>query len=375
MGVATVYALPLAEACHFEEWFEIAMKWKAGKKYKWTPPAKEKRVDERKGERAGLVTPPDTPLKPKFSSSLNSSVTVPTFSITTPLALPVSEPLPLVPPSLTSSVVVAVNSDPAPSWVAEVPSHPKSLAPPCSPPSPPPERVSTFENEFFEVRTSPKGGLGCFARTDIKMGTEIHSEEPLFISGVLQVHYNFEQLTPKQQAAYLNLHGWHGLANHKIVAIFQTNRYVIHLRSSHLPSIVKYRIIQLIHNCHSFHINGSKCGIFLNSSRFNHACPGFRNCSYNFDKELNKMAFTALDDIEKGQELTIAYASTPNDLYQNYGFFCDCPGCPSWDVQYQKWKFEDDLRRRETLETGNNVQFEREAYQSNPPWKDDVYEW
>ncbi|KAA8570085.1 hypothetical protein EYC84_002419 [Monilinia fructicola] len=348
MNLATVYTLPLAEASHFEEWFEIAMKWKAGKKYRWVPPTKEKKIDGRKGELEGLLTPPATPLKPEAPRSLKSSATVRPSPITSSLTLPV--PKSLKPPVVVapSDAKVAFSLDRTPSSVADLPSHPKPLAPLCSPPCPSPERVSLYKNEFFEVKTSPKGGLGCFALTDIKGGTEIHSEEPLFISSILQVYYNFEQLTPKQQADYLDLHCWHGLASHKILAIFQTNR---------------------------FHISGAKCGIFLNSSRFNHACPGFRNCSYTFDKKLNKMVFTTRGDVQKGHELTIAYAWVPNDLYQNYGFFCDCPGCPSWDFQYKEWKFEDDLRKKEAWDSGKTVPWEQERYARSPAWKTGVYEW
>ncbi|KAJ8058803.1 hypothetical protein OCU04_011791 [Sclerotinia nivalis] len=311
----------------------------------------------------GLSTPPASPLKSTSSSSLNSSVSVRSDSVTSSSALSISEAPSLAAPCLTSETVVAptdhdlaVNSDATTPWIADLPYHPKSLAPrsppsspsPPSPPSPPPEQELGFKNEFFEIRTSPKGGLGCFARTDINSGTMIHSEEPLFISSILQVYYNFEQLTAEKQAAYLGLHCWHGLANHKILAIFQTNR---------------------------FHISGGKAGIFLNSSRFNHACPGFRNCSYSYDKDTNKMVFTTTDGIKKGQELTISYASIPNCLYQNYGFFCDCPGCPPSDSAYKEWKNEDRLRKNAERDSGRMFNFEMESYPVNEAWENDVYEW
>ncbi|KAB8298876.1 hypothetical protein EYC80_001034 [Monilinia laxa] len=223
MNLATVYTLPLAEASHFDEWLEIAMKWKAGKKYKWVPPTKEEKIDGRRGELVGLLTPPSTPLKPRAPFSLKSSVTARPLSITSPLTLSVPKSLTSLVAVAPSNAKVAFNLDRTPSSVADLRSHPKPLAPPSSPP---PDRVSLYKNEFFEVKASPKGGLGCFASTDIKVGTKIHSEEPLFISSVLQVYYNFEQLTPKQQADYLDLHCWHGLASHKVLAIFQTNRHV-----------------------------------------------------------------------------------------------------------------------------------------------------
>ncbi|ESZ91931.1 hypothetical protein SBOR_7676 [Sclerotinia borealis F-4128] len=353
MYPATAYARPLAEASHFEEWLKIAMRWKNGKQYRSVAPTKKEKVDGSKGELVGLSTPPASPLKPISLSSLDSLVPIRPYSITCPLVLPVSEYSSLDPLCLTSPAVVApsghalvANSDSTATWVANLPYRNKSSKPPYAPPSPPPEQVSRFENEFFEVKTSPKGGLGCFAQKDIKCGTAIHSEEPLFTCSVLQVHYNFEQLTAEQQAAYMDLHCWHGLASHKIVAIYQTNR---------------------------FHISGGKAGIFLNSSRFNHACPGFRNCSYTFHKDINKMVFTTIDDITKGQELTIAYSSIPNHLYQNYGFFCDCPSCPPWESAYKVWKVEDELRKKEALDSGKEV--ELETYPVNTAWENGVYEW
>lgn len=33
--------------------------------------------------------------------------------------------------------------------------------------------------------------------------------------------------------------------------------------------------------------------------------------------------------IKKGEEITISYDPEPKHLPGNYGFYCDCPGCPS----------------------------------------------
>ncbi|APA15706.1 hypothetical protein sscle_15g104760 [Sclerotinia sclerotiorum 1980 UF-70] len=357
MDITSAHTLPLADASQFEEWLQIAMKWKIGKHYRRTSPEKEEKVDGSKGELMGLSTPPASPLKSVSSSSLNSSVSVRSDSVTSSLALSTSEAPSLTAPCLTSEKVVAlpdhnlaINSDVTTSWIADLPYRPKTLAPlsPPSPPPPPLEQETGFKNDFFEIRSSPKGGLGCFARRDIESGIMIHSEEPLFISSILQIYHNFEQLTAEKQAAYLGLHCWHGLANHKILAIFQTNR---------------------------FHISGGKAGIFLNSSRFNHACPSFRNCSYNYDKDSNRMIFTGTEAIKKDQELTISYASIPNSLYENYGFFCDCPGCPPSDAAYRDWKNEDRVRRNGERDGERMGNFEEPSYSLSSAWENDVYEW
>ncbi|CAD6449099.1 590c0793-41eb-4516-a665-f6c263a231ef [Sclerotinia trifoliorum] len=357
MDITTAHTIPLAEASQFEEWLKMAMKWKVGKHYRRASPSKEEKIDGSKGELISLSIPAASSLKSTSSSSLNSSVSVRSDSVTSSLALSTSEAPSLTAPFLASETVVAppdhdlaINSDATTPWIADLPYHPKSLAPrsPPSPPSPSPKPESGFKNEFFEIKSSPKGGLGCFARTDIESGTIIHSEEPLFISSILQIYHNFEQLTAKNQATYLGLHCWHGLANHKILAIFQTNR---------------------------FHISGGKAGIFLNSSRFNHACPGFRNCSYNYDKDSNRMIFTTTDAVKKDQELTISYASIPNSLYQNYGFFCDCPGCPPSDSAYRDWRNEDRVRRNAERDGVRMENFEPDSYSLSAAWENDVYKW
>ncbi|TGO61473.1 hypothetical protein BCON_0027g00620 [Botryotinia convoluta] len=357
MDVTAPHTLPLAEASHFEEWFRIAMTWKTGKSYRCVSPAKEKRFDGSKGELVGLLTPPASPLKPMSPSSLDSPVSTRESSITSSLVFPVSESSLLAPPCLTPPMVVTlpdlklvVEPKSTSSKAADLPACSKLSPSILLPPSPPPEKAPIFENEFYEVKTSPKGGLGCFAKVDIESETMIHSEESLFLSTMVQIYYNFEQLTAEKQAAYLKLHYWQGLAAHKVLAIFQTNR---------------------------FHVPGGKSGIFLNSSRFNHACPGFCNCTYGFRKDINKMVFTTLNDITKGQEITISYANVPTHLYQNYGFFCDCPGCPPGSFASKKWEYENDLRRQAEKPINNADYFGPEPYPGNEveAWESAMFEW
>ncbi|KAF7956029.1 hypothetical protein EAE96_004950 [Botrytis aclada] len=357
MDVTAPHALPLAEASHFEEWLRIAMTWKSGKSYRCVSPAKEKSIDGSKRELVGLLTPPASPLNPKSPSSLDSPASTRNSSITSSLVFPVSEssllaPLCLTPPMVATLPDSELEVDPksTSSQPVVLPACSKSSAPTLLPPSLPHEKAPIFENEFYEVKTSPKGGLGCFAKVDIESGTMIHSEEPLFLSSMVQIYYNFEQLTAEKQTAYLKLHYWHGLAVHKVLAIFQTNR---------------------------FHVPGGKSGIFLNSSRFNHACPGFCNCTYGFRKDVNKMVFTTLSDIIKGQEITISYANVPTHLYQNYGFFCDCPGCPPGSFASKKWEYENDLKRQAEKPIDNAVHSEPEPYPGYEveAWENDMFEW
>jgi hypothetical protein len=81
-----------------------------------------------------------------------------------------------------------------------------------------------FTTEYFEVRPSPKGGLGAFATREIPCGTVIHREQALFTGTSMEVFYLYEQLSPDQRREYLGLHEFKGVGGHKILSIFKTNR-------------------------------------------------------------------------------------------------------------------------------------------------------
>jgi SET domain-containing protein len=113
-------------------------------------------------------------------------------------------------------------------------------------------------------------------------------------------------------------------------------------------------------------MHGSTSGIFPKSSRFNHACPGFRNCTYELNNCTREMVFTTIADVAQGQELTISYCSVPNNLYKDYGFFCDCPGCTPADQAIKEWKIEEALREAGNLYDGP------EDKPEDKPWDEDV---
>ncbi|KUJ18770.1 SET domain-containing protein [Mollisia scopiformis] len=168
-------------------------------------------------------------------------------------------------------------------------------------PIPPAKADPLFVTEFFEVCKSPKGGYGAFATKDIEVGTVIMSEEPAFRATFGEVFYMYEGLTTEQRVEYRSLHGWSALAHNRILSIFKTNR---------------------------FELSGTRCGIFLKSSRFNHACHPHATCTYKWNEELGQMVFTSINPMKAGDEITIQYCANPAKLYDNYGFYCDCPSCP-----------------------------------------------
>ncbi|TVY28247.1 SET domain-containing protein [Lachnellula hyalina] len=165
------------------------------------------------------------------------------------------------------------------------------------PPTPP---KPIFNNDFFEVRSSPKKGLGAFASVDIPKGTIIMAEEPLFRTEESQIFWTYDALSDEQKRAYKGLSCWFGIEDHRVPAIFTTNR---------------------------FETGTGLGGIFLESSRFNHACHPYSTCTYRWDEAANTLTFTTLMDINNGEEITISYTNRPKTLYRNYGFDCDCPGC------------------------------------------------
>ena len=78
----------------------------------------------------------------------------------------------------------------------------------------------------------------------------------------------------------------------------------------------------------SFETFEGKSGIFLKSSRFNHACHPFATCTYSYDLSQGRLIVKSLFPIAKGQEITISYCKDAKTLYDNYGFYCDCKACP-----------------------------------------------
>ncbi|KAG9238044.1 hypothetical protein BJ875DRAFT_361009, partial [Amylocarpus encephaloides] len=113
----------------------------------------------------------------------------------------------------------------------------------------------------------------------------------------------YHSFTEEQAAAYLSLHPWAGYPGYdksKVKCIFAANRFS----------------------------TGPNSGVFLKSSRYNHACHPFATCTYRFDITSNTLSTIVLNDIAIGQEITISYSPDPKSLYSNYGFYCDCPGCP-----------------------------------------------
>jgi len=192
------------------------------------------------------------------------------------------------------------------------------------------EAPPLFTTEFFEVRKSPKGGYGAFAIKDIEKDIVIMAEKPLFRATYMEVYYKYESLSTSQREEYRSLHGWEGVNEHQVLSIFKTNRYV-HTRSTsyRAENFLESTTPLLIVSIDSFETSEGKGGIFLKSSRFNHACHPFSTCTYSYNQSQGRLITKTLQAIPRGQEITISYCNVPTFLYENYGFYCDCPNCES----------------------------------------------
>jgi hypothetical protein len=124
---------------------------------------------------------------------------------------------------------------PAKAWLLSVSATPEELSRISSSQTSPKSSFSSsqtsseqpsFINDFFEVRASPKGGLGAFAVVDIPKDTVIMTEEPLFRADPVEIYWKYENLTDEQRKEYKTLSCWFGIEDQRVPAIFTTNRFV-----------------------------------------------------------------------------------------------------------------------------------------------------
>ncbi|KAK0668238.1 hypothetical protein QBC41DRAFT_394035 [Cercophora samala] len=151
--------------------------------------------------------------------------------------------------------------------------------------------------KYFEIRQSKLGGLGAYATADIEGGRVILAERPLLLTTHGKVSDDVMRMGEAARGIYKSLDG---------------GGEVGWVRR------VKDR------NCFDL---GGGIGFFGIASRFNHACRGAANVSYNYDHCRKVMVLSTRRDIEAGTELVIDYgAGSSACLYAMYGFVCRCSG-------------------------------------------------
>lgn len=113
----------------------------------------------------------------------------------------------------------------------------------CSGPAHPvPQPVSSSVSPSLAIRTSEKGGLGCFATVEIATGTLILSETPLLTANNASVANAYAELPQPQKAVYRALASYDALHPNKVVSIFRTNRLArLSPPSYHFMRAILYR--------------------------------------------------------------------------------------------------------------------------------------
>lgn len=180
----------------------------------------------------------------------------------------------------------------------------------------------------FEILNIPDRGQGLVARCNIRSGTRILCEQPLFlISGNTTpetmsstVASILNPLSREEQRKFLELcNNFPG--RNALAGIIKTNA---------LP-------------CGP---GASTGGIYLNICRINHSCVP--NCHSAWNKDIGAETVHAIRDILAGDEITIAYdRGEPFEarqafLLQSFGFRCRCDLCGSSPDQLEA----SDQRRR-----------------------------
>ncbi|KAI1103597.1 SET domain-containing protein [Jackrogersella minutella] len=157
-----------------------------------------------------------------------------------------------------------------------------------------------YNNQYIEVKKSALGGMGVFAKTDLKKGQLILAERPTFSADPESLYEELEKIAPELLAAFKRMHGHKRYPDQEDrAAIFLTNAFAFRDKSS----------------------------IYLIASRFNHSCKPLQSVEYHTTVG-KTMEFRMVKDATKGEELTISYGPLdPKQLYTMWGFRCACGGC------------------------------------------------
>ncbi|KAI0103428.1 hypothetical protein F4814DRAFT_452776 [Daldinia grandis] len=173
-----------------------------------------------------------------------------------------------------------------------------------------------YRNQHFEVKESPLGGHGAFAKTDLRQGQLILAECPILTASPVTLYQDLKLLAPGLRAAFYRMHGHKRSPGHdKRQAIFLTNAFAV--------------------NEASF--------LYFIAARFNHACGQVRSVKYHIAQN-NIIELRMAKDVPASTELTISYGSiSPHSLYTLWGFRCACGGCrPLTDTEVKRLNRGDD---------------------------------
>jgi SET domain-containing protein len=146
---------------------------------------------------------------------------------------------------------------------------------------------------LMELKPFPGKGLGLFANEKILRGTRILAEQVLLAtnedSGCKGILSEFKSLSPSQQDAYFDLHGYTEDLHRRMTA------KELGCKWQNIPALHR-RVLSI------YHANAFEKGVFILRSRMNHSC--LPNTITKYNPIYAKRTFHAIYDIDAHGELT-----------------------------------------------------------------------
>ena len=188
-------------------------------------------------------------------------------------------------------------------------------------------------SKIYTLKEIAGRGLGLVASTKIVKGTRILAEAPLFRLPLPRSTYCFSNsrnldtssskavielvaaLSDDEKQAFFSLHNAVPGEMSPEVGIVQTNALPIGTPPYYAP-------------------DNSTAGIFVESSRINHACE--QNAHNTWNRKLGQLTIHAIRDIDEGDEITITYLPTwdrrnrdhrQRTLQLDFHLICSCSLC------------------------------------------------
>ena len=146
-----------------------------------------------------------------------------------------------------------------------------------------------INTHLFNILPVPGKGLGFIAKVPIIAGTRILSEP-----GLVLVPRAIVDIQHKLRAV-----------RHQLAKAFQIERDGYYELNNVYPADLKPELGIFRTNGLSISDHGIMYGVFMNTSRINHACNS--NAQYNWNNNLQMVTVHATRDIAQGQEITINY--------------------------------------------------------------------
>lgn len=210
----------------------------------------------------------------------------------------------------------------------------------------------TPSRRLYESRQTPHRGVGLFALKDIRAGTVIIREFPVFTvlddDDDLRVLTKFKLISSDMRESFLTLQAGHCLPTR--VTLFDDLEWMMRLSQGPLWTqlqkqyfvqawLANYalidtmdmRILGVLRN-NSRILRDGRSAVYVKSSRLNHSCRP--NCRDTEEMNGLSMRIEAVKDIPCGEELLIGYRDFRFTTRQNrfkelrqWAFVCTCDAC------------------------------------------------